>query len=557
MIARAHIVLKAALGVCCLTVGVALVGLNVATVARAWEAVRHGFPLLNIGGLALGLVALGASADLLRRARPAEPKKENMANSIWADRAAIERAGIDEKSQRARLTRDPATEGIYLGAFTDEQGTIELNYNGGKSILSIGVPGANKSTGLVIPALSELHRSKIVVDFKGELHAVTAEKCGTIGRVLTLAPFHDETKDGELLGRFHWNPMLQIPDAHDHEFESMAFCIADAITDKGDGGGNSKFFENSALNLAHVGIMWERFTKGKSASLRNVRAMIAEPNRYDTDKTLIGGFLFTLNQMAECEIFAIQNAAGRLYSRLTDKNSQATGPQDVIDTFMTSTRFLDDPRIGADMWQGEAIRFAEFHDNITTVFLCLPPHQLTAQSKWLKLFCNISLAEFYRNPPKKPKLPPILYILDEFGNWGGGMSEILTAMNLSRGYRVMLWLFIQSVSQLRSKYPDSWSAFFSGSGAVTTFRTGDMESSELLAKFYGNKEQFVTTQTVTGMSDTPQAIPLIRPEDINRLRQGQMISLIEPCQMPIKCDAPVYVHTRFNDGLNPNPFYHG
>jgi hypothetical protein len=52
-------------------------------------------------------------------------------------------------------------------------------------------------------------------------------------------------------------------------------------------------------------------------------------------------------------------------------------------------------------------------------------------------------------------------------------------------------------------------------------------------------------------------MPLIRPEHIGRLAQGETISLIEPCRVPIKASAPVYAHTRFAEGLDENPYFHG
>jgi len=540
-----------------MALGVALVWWSGVAIVLAATHAGGGIALNNLGVLVLGLVSLGASADCFGWMPPTrDDDKEPIAMSLWADRAEIERAGVIDKAPRASAEADPSKEGIYLGSFVDEQGALELRYHGGKSLMTFGPPGANKSAGLVVPNIAALRRSEAIIDVKCELFRITGRMRATMGRVLRLDPFGlgDDVERGE---RFHWNPLLQPQlDPKNHEFESTAYCIADAINDKGSGGGNGKFFENSALNLGALAVMWERYTKGDKASLRNVRAMIAEPNRYDDKKQLVGGFLFTLKQMAECDHAAIRNAAARLYGRLTDQNSQATSAQDVIDTFMTSTRFLDDPRIGADMWQGEAIDFAKLHEEITTIYLVLPPHQLVAQAKWLRLFVNLALAELYRNPPGKPTLPPVLFLLDEFGNLGS-LSEIETALNLSRGYRIQLWLFLQNLGQLKGNYKDKWGAFFSGAGAITSFRTGDMETAEQLAKFYGNKEQIVPTQTATGESDTPHANPLIRPEDINRLGQGEMISMIEPCKMPIKGIAPVYPQTRFNEGLDPNPYYHG
>ena len=50
----------------------------------------------------------------------------------------------------------------------------------------------------------------------------------------------------------------------------------------------------------------------------------------------------------------------------------------------------------------------------------LPAAELLAeQAKWLRLFVNLALAELYNNPPTvDATLPPVLFMLDEFGNLG-------------------------------------------------------------------------------------------------------------------------------------------
>ncbi len=481
--------------------------------------------------------------------------QQGIALSKWADRAAIEAAGVDQKTPRSAPDAEAGKEGVYLGFFADTLGALTLRYKGGKHLLSFGTPGANKSTGLVVPNLAHLPRSIIVIDPKGELAAITARKRADMGRVIVLNPFALLADDLPHLESEGWNPLMQL-DPESEDFESDARCIADAVIDKGDGGGNSRFFETSAENLATALIMWERYISGDKASLRNARAQVSEPSEYDDKKRLTGGFLFTLELMAKSEHDAIRNAGARLSARLNDPNSQATSAQDVIDTFMASTRFLDHPCIRADMWEKPAIDFGALHNTITTIYLILPAHELTSQAKWLRLFVNIALRELYKNPPTKPTLPPVLLMLDEFGNLGW-LSEIETALNLSRGYRIQMWMFLQNLAQLKANYKTKWESFFTGAGAVTSFKTGDMETAEQLAKIYGNAEKSIYTQSHSGLSNSPQAIPLIRSEDINRLTRGATISIIEPCDMPIKGSAPVYPQTDYGRGLDPNPYFHG
>ena len=56
-------------------------------------------------------------------------------------------------------------------------------------------------------------------------------------------------------------------------------------------------------------------------------------------------------------------------------------------------------------------------------------------------------------------------------------------------------MFLQNLAQLKGNYKDKWESFFTGAGAVTTFKTGDNETAEQLAKMYGNAKESVPTET--------------------------------------------------------------
>jgi type IV secretion system protein VirD4 len=365
-----------------------------------------------------------------------------------------------------------------------------------------------------------------------------------------------------------WNPLLQL-DPTSEDFESDAYCIAEAITDSAGANDSSSgrfFAAESSLNLAACLVIWERYVHGDKASLCNVRATVCAPNEYadvDGEKRVVGGFLFELDVMRKCEHAAIRSVSTRLYQRLTDAASHGTSAQDVIDTFMSSTRFLDDPRIARDMKKGGRIDFAASHTEIVTIYIGLPPHQLVAQAKWLRLFINLGLAELYKHPPRNPTrnptLPPVLFMLDEFGNVGR-LSNIVSAMNIARDYGVQLWMFLQNLGQLKANnYPKEWTSFFSGSGVLTTFNASDTETQQELSKLFGHEEKSVPTETAHGISTGLQAIPIVRPEDISRLgRRGETINLIEPCTMPIRGIAPVYAELpSLADGLDLNPYWRG
>ena len=207
----------------------------------------------------------------------------------------------------------------------------------------------------------------------------------------------------------------------------------------------------------------------------------------------------TFEGMAASNHYAMQMAGSRLLARLDDKSSQNNSLQDVIETMMKNTVFLDDDRIGLDMANGGAINFAAMHDEITTVYVILPVHQLREQSKWLRMFVNLALSEFFKRKlsAEDAKLPPVLFMLDEFGNLGR-LPEILNAMNIARDYRIQLWMFLQHLEQLERIYPKEAGDFFAGSGVIQTFNARDRRTAEHFAHLLGKREVEMTSSNISG-----------------------------------------------------------
>lgn len=227
--------LKLPLGVVSVSVGGAALAWDGAATLAALTTTGNGFQVTNLIGAALGCAAAGFGFDCFGWLRSRDETEKNpVANSVWAKRADIERAGIDEKSQSEKRKPDATKEGIYLGVFKDAEGEITLRYDGGKSLLSFGTPGANKSTGLVVCAISELLRSLVIIDVKAELASITARKRALMGRVIVLNPFGLFLDELPHLASAGWNPMLQL-DCESDDFTGDAFCIAEAMIDKAGG----------------------------------------------------------------------------------------------------------------------------------------------------------------------------------------------------------------------------------------------------------------------------------------------------------------------------------
>ena len=221
-----------------------------------------------------------------------------------------------------------------------------------------------------------------------------------------------------------------------------------------------------------------------------------------------------------------------------------------------------------DMANGGAIDFAAMHDEITTVYVILPVHQLREQSKWLRMFVNLALSEFFKRKitADDAALPPVLFMLDEFGNLGR-LPEILNAMNIARDYRIQLWMFLQHLEQLERIYPKEAGDFFAGSGVIQTFNARDRKTADHFAHMLGKREVEMTSSNISGgvnikamsvsQNTSTQIHPLIQPEDLWRLGHARTVSMIDPCPWPVLGFADGYWNLIDPAAVDPNPYYKG
>ncbi len=262
----------------------------------------------------------------------------------------------------------------------------------------------------------------------------------------TVVNAFDELLEGRPWLESHGINFLLYLDPDSPDFAATARTIADCIVTKSTGG-SSEFFNASAVNLLSLFIMWVVYSNTvELPELWQVRTLLTQPTVYDKKtKQPVGGLLHTLTLMSQCPLAPIKAAASRMLSRLSDANSQSTSAQDVIDTLLKDlAALLDDPRMCRDMSDGY-IDFAAMHREIMTVYCIVPLRELTNQAKWLRIFVSLALRSLYANPPTDgAKLPPVLFLLDEFANLGA-LSEISKALTAARGYSVQLMMILQNL----------------------------------------------------------------------------------------------------------------
>jgi len=263
-------------------------------------------------------------------------------------------------------------QGIYLGRFIENGAEKrEIGYAGTRHLITIGPNGSGKGTGLIVPNLSDLRRSVLIIDPKGEAAAITARKRAAFGRVVMLNPFNELADNLPHLKSHGFNPLLTLDPASD-DFPDDATAIAEALVRVE---GKDPHWAQSAQQILAALIMWERATQGDQASLGHVRELLTQPALRNDGQP--AGFLKTVHAMYASGYPPLQAKCGRFLMETNEIQS-------VLSTAITQTNFLDSPPIARDLAQG-TFDFNDMKREIVTVYLILPAFRLHTHRNWLRL----------------------------------------------------------------------------------------------------------------------------------------------------------------------------
>jgi type IV secretion system protein VirD4 len=326
--------------------------------------------------------------------------------------------------------------------------------------------------------MTTCHRSLFVFDIKGELAFQTAAERRRYGAVKIINPYGvlRMPSDGfNPLGHLKPGPLLYDESA----------AIADALIEIEAGPG--QFWSESAQGLIVALIMWEVIVargENRAPSLFNVRMKLTEGDEYENfvdaegkpRKRLIKGLGFTAARMMESGNATIASLAGR-FVREHGQNTNA-GIQQTADT---ATQWMLSEPMRIDMEKGNGTNLRELHQRPTTVFVVLPPDQITRKRAWTRMLVAAGLAVHFEPGPVKT-----LFVLDEFRASVGSMRIINDMWSLVRGYGVQIMPIIQSALQLQALFKEEWENFAAQAGFVATIGpAGDDFTAEWMSKRCG------------------------------------------------------------------------
>lgn len=446
--------------------------------------------------------------------------------------------------------RQANEEALYLGVTPDKRASpVHYMVNGKPGQLNailFGPPGSGKDTGLIVPNVTHLKRSMLIIDVKGETAATTWRHRAKFSRCVSINPYNLLVDTHPHLRSHGFNPFDRKGfDPVSDDFSRIAMRFGDAMV-KQDG--NEAFFSVGGKALTAGLSMWARIMHGDAASLWHVRRMMCEPFGVENNEPI--GLYKTLLDIKEHGDPRITDHTNRFLSL----NKSVI---DVIATTIGQTSILSDAAIAADL-NGPGFDFADMKRELVTVYLILPATELSTASLWLRLIVGCVLQDLMREGPG-PGARPLL-ILNEIGQIGF-LDLLATALGISRGYGFDIKTVWQSLSQIQAIYNKEFEKFLAARGVLSSYAPQDWGTAEYLSKLIGKHTARMNTinakpgQAETDLHDTQQGYPLFHPEDLMRLPPRTLINFVEGVPWPFLTRAPGYWELPGCGGLDPNPYH--
>lgn len=441
----------------------------------------------------------------------------------------------------------------------------EIGFPGDSHLLTTARAGAGKNRCVILPNLIRHPGSVLVLDPKGENATITAKwRAEKLGQpVYVFDPFHvvaDE--DLPASGRASFDPVAFV--AQSMSPFSAAQQVADALIIPGDK--DTHWADAARLVIAAtllfvatspviarddlwVDVLGQRLTR----TMRTVWSIIAD-DRYtnlqmfmveSTDPFISkqGSVLSGLRIVQE----TVEGEDGKPFTRAAfGKVLNGKENESKLSTLMTQCLgTFSEPGI-MNTLEGKSVDFGSLSRVPSSVYIVLPGSLASVHARFMRLLIRCALAEIENAGldypmPDGSRRPSTLFILDEFATLGC-FPAIPEAMGRMRGYGLKFWTFVQTLSQLKKHYGETWTEIPGNAGVVQYFGgTNDPFTAEYISKRTGEKTAGKTgrsssTAPASGVSTSESVYgrPVLFPGEVASLPDGVQLLLFLGLNGPVK-----------------------
>ena len=333
-------------------------------------------------------------------------------------------------------------------------------------LLTCSPTGGGKGVAVLKPNLLAYPGNCVVVDPGGDLFTTTAEHrrkkfshriirldvCELFGPGDTLNPL---------------DPAFIDPQADD--FVERCNDLADQIVIRQKDEKDPYWNESAQKNLKAFAAFVCAESDPAKRNLGTVRSLIASRAKYALA-------LKVMQQMTG----VYQGVIARLGASLTwHEGEEQASTMSVLDRH---TSFLDSPAVRRCL-ASSSFDPAILRTGRATVYLILPHDRLATMSRVQRLFIGTIMRRSTQVMPNERN--PVLWLLDEIAHIGH-MQAIEDATTLMRSQGVRLWLFVQSIEQLKSCFGDKAQTVLDNCGTQQYFGTNSYGTAEEISKRIGD-----------------------------------------------------------------------
>ena len=416
------------------------------------------------------------------------------------------------KNSPYKITQDYLSTALPLGALTLGEKEVSENaglmsYSSDDHLLTIAPSRAGKGTSQIIPTLLTYEGSTMVIDIKGENHAITGKHRASFkdgAKVFKFAPFENDTMKFNPLDYIHGQ--AGDPDSHKLAYDDCVFLSELMIPGQS---GNESFWVTDARNLL-AAILLHVKTSPEYSEGGNMAAVCKVFSNPLGLKARLDEIIDTAQERDHNELVMTLLGMFAAYEDKVLKSVQSTAVSELRCWFSEPVQNATE-RSNFNFLQLKKSMLDD--DAPTTVYIVFPPEHVRGSKNLLRTIVGISIFSMLRDK-RKPKLP-VLYLLDEFPSLGY-MPAVLDGLAYLAGYGVQFWTFAQTIGQLRAIYGEAWQTFTASAGMFSAFNINDIETSEYIARLLGKTDEYQQNYTVMKSSYEKYS-----PRDIERMFEYQ------------------------------------
>jgi type IV secretion system protein VirD4 len=410
---------------------------------------------------------------------PYAPASTVHGSAQWEWRRRLAAGGLIDLEQPEALTGHS-----FLGrsVYRWPNGELAMNHftcwGGEGHRLIVGPPGSGKFTCAIAPLLlwSANADSAFVLDVKnGEATSITAEHRATLGPVTVLDPFGITGKPSGAI-----NP-LDLLREDNPQLVATAERIADAIfvpSNSSDQHWDHAAKKTLAALLMHIGT--SPVYEDGERNLKTLRNIVRE---HVPDEVLVA---MQANEAGDGEIAAEARAMLAAEESGSDKYRFS-----VIASLGVNIGFLKVPEILAATAE-TTFDPRELREKVSTLYVVVPDHQLTAVSRWVRLIYTYVMEQLRETKGGTH----VHVVLDEFPALGK-FERVAQDMAQTRSLGVHMHVVVQTFQQLQEIYGRGWERFQGTSACTHVLGVRDNFTAEQISKMLGT-----TTVKTSGQSQT-------------------------------------------------------